>query len=100
MSVPPARNWHPKLREAQFGEAVVRQQLFNVRDTIIFTKEEWEERWKYIDNVYSFKYKGAITAKDTQLFHYHCRFCRKTWEPKNRSSIRKRNKGTHEGNTC
>ncbi len=90
MSVFPARNWHPKLREAQFGEAVttplhnpsldvavVRQQLFSVRDTIIFTKEEWEERWKYIDNVYSFKYKRAITAKDTQLFHYHCRFDRK-----------------------
>ena len=51
--IPPARNWHPKLREAQFGVAVstlllnlsldvaaVRQQLFNVRDIIIFTKEE------------------------------------------------------------
>lgn len=78
MFVSPARNWHPKLQEAQFGEtvtiplhnlsldvAIVRQQLFSVRDTIIFTKEELKERWKYIDNVYSFKYKGAITAKDT-----------------------------------
>lgn len=52
MSIPPARNWHSKPREAQFGVAVstpllnssldvavVRQQLFNMRDTIIFTKE-------------------------------------------------------------
>lgn len=83
MSIPPARNWHSKPREARFGVAVstpllnssldvavVRQQISNMRDTI--TKEEWEERWKYIDNVYSFKYKRAITTKDTQLFHYHC----------------------------
>lgn len=85
--------------------ALLRQRLFEMKDTIELRIAEFDRYWPYIDNVWVRQHKaGADRTGRTSTDYYACRLQRPTYMPKadtlRREGQPTRKKHIREGGTC